>query len=379
MVKIHILMLLILVSTSCSSKGQNKERSNPKTFVYATYCASYTMKDSSYVTGMDFSQFDFYYLMSYPKWKNEDFDKPLDSVLKKYVTDYTYPSSGSGYGLTTLFIDSVHRAGNKVLLSLQGNLLEIANNVQRRAKFVKMIAQFVRKFNYDGFDLDWEDAIDLQYHYLFIKELRAEFNKDKERYLYITTAIAPSKVYSAELADSLSREIDWINIMTYDMGGGVWDKFATYNTPMGRIEQRLKNWDVFAPSKLCIGLAAYGFQYNNIKPGERIKYNTKMSDYGKYISYMTFTDSLKNGWIERWNEKEQVSYYFSPDGENFITIDNSQSIDYKIKWAISQGYRGLFWWELYHDYQLPTSHNGRGKLLLKGAFKDSVEKVLLDK
>lgn len=374
----YILFFLLVLIFSCGNcSGQSKIRSNPENFVYAAYCAPSRLKDSTYVTGLDFSRFNFYYILSYPKWDPIDFDKPQDSIIQKYVTDYDYPCDGTGLGLTKLFIDSAHAASSKVLLSLQGtSFIDIVRSEQRRGKFAKMIAEFVRKFNYDGFDLDWEGTLDLELHYLFMKGLRRELNHFTDQYYFLTTAIAPSKAYTADLADLLSKEIDWINIMTYDMGGGIWDNQATYNTPMERIKKRLQNWSVFNPSKLCIGLASYGYLYENLEPGQRIARNTKMSDYGKSISYIAFADSLKNGWVEKWDEQEQVAYYYSPNGEDFITIDNFISISRKLNWGVDQGYRGVFWWELYDDYVKPENKYGEGKLLLKGDFKENVRKVL---
>lgn len=370
-----ILLLIICTFVVCiGSWSQLKPKVNMTDLVYSVYCAGSTIKDTVYLSAINFKEFNFYYIMSYPRWESVDFDKSMDDIIKKYITEFKYPSSLSGYGLTLSFIDSVHKAGGKVLLSLQGaSFSEIAKIDSRREKFAKMIAAFVRKYDYDGFDLDWEGSLDIKLHYAFLKKLREELDVDKSKYYYITTALPSSLSYSKELADSLSSVIDWINLMTYDMGGGVWDKLATYNTPMSRIERNLKKWSVFDPSKLCIGLAAYGFYYHNLKPGERILSNQIMSDYGRYILYSTLVDSLKNkGWLEEWNDEEKVPYYFSPSGNDFITADNPRSIAYKIQWTINKGYRGLFWWELYSDYVTADDENKYGRMLLKSTLQDTI-------
>ena len=173
-----------LYSTPAFFSTQKMIRKNNEPFVYAAYSAGYTMKDESYVEKMDYSKFNFYYLMCYPKWVVSDFDNSLKDIITKYVTKFNYPNSLSGCGLSTAFIDSVHVAGAKVLLSIQGDsFIEIANDKERRNKFAIMIAQFIRKYDYDGLDLDWEGTLDLDLHYLFMKKVRQELNEETKKKL----------------------------------------------------------------------------------------------------------------------------------------------------------------------------------------------------
>jgi len=54
--------------------------------------------------------------------------------------------------------------------------------------------------------------------------------------------------------------------MTYDMEGGFWtkNKWVTHNTPLDKMKERLKAWNIFPPDKLCIGLVNYGYGYNGL-------------------------------------------------------------------------------------------------------------------
>ncbi|MEB3374916.1 glycosyl hydrolase family 18 protein [Bacteroides sp. CR5/BHMF/2] len=70
----------------------------------------------------------------------------------------------------------------------------------------------------------------------------------------------PGKSMTKELADKLVANVDWINIMTYDMGGGIWGNIPKHNTPLDKIKKELAHWEVFDRDKLCIGLANYGWQ-----------------------------------------------------------------------------------------------------------------------
>lgn len=55
----------------------------------------------------------------------------------------------------------------------------------------------------------------------------------------ITTALHSWQIYDKELADKLVANVDWINIMTYDMGGGIWGNIPKHNTPLDKIKKEL--------------------------------------------------------------------------------------------------------------------------------------------
>lgn len=329
-------------------------------FVYGAYNAGYTMLNIGYVTKIDYSDYNFYYLMCYPEWDNSDFDKPLNEIIAKYVTNFKYPDTDSKYGLASMFISNAHKAKAKVLLSLQGSKFSgIANNSSRSEKFAKMIVAFVCKYNYDGFDLDWEGSFNIEDHSKFLAILRMEFNKVRDgKYYYITTALSAWNHYSQEQADALSRSIDWINLMTYDLSGGIWGDVASYNTGLNTI-QRNVGWysSVFDKKKLCIGLVSYGFIYKGIEPNKALPKGETLAKYGSYISYTKFSKLLAQGWTQQWNPAQQSAFFFSPNGADFVTIDTPASIKAKFEWILSQGFRGTFWWELYQDFEIKYSPN----------------------
>jgi len=78
----------------------------------------------------------------------------------------------------------------------------------------------------------------------------------KGRRYTLTTALQTYRAFSPEQARQLCAAVDWINLMTYDMGGGYWGHAATHNAPLDGIKAILASkWSVFPPDKLCIGLA----------------------------------------------------------------------------------------------------------------------------
>jgi chitinase len=143
--------------------------------------------------------------------------------------------------------------------------------------------------------------------------------------------------------------VDWINLMTYDMGGGYWGHAATHNTPLDGIQTALSTkWSVFPPEKVCIGLANYGYLYHGLAPGQPSA--VPLRQKGRSLSYSELPKLLSSGWKESYDPKAAASYYFSPDRSSFATIDTPTSIKRKLAWISSGRFRGVFWWEYHLDY-----------------------------
>lgn len=355
---IFLLIHLILVGNAANAQYTNVQLPN---FIHATYAVEGSLKSIREIEQSDYEQFQFVYLMAAPQWNKLNFDLPLDTIYKN-ADQFSYSKKEKRTPLVPFMIEEVHKGATKILLSFAGEGFNpIVENPDRRKKFIKYMVRLIDKYGYDGIEIDWETGVELKLHAVFMHEIRAELNKlasINKKYYYLTTALNCYQQYDQELANQVSKDLDWVNIMTYDMGGGIWGSIPTHNTPLNDMKIMLDRWNVFSHSKLCIGLANYGFRYQNVSPGEKI--NGKLNEYGQYFNYNDLLPLLKQGWTEEYDEKQQVPYYFSPDRKEFITMDNPASILKKIQWITNQGYLGAFWWVFHCDFNLPENKNQKG-------------------
>lgn len=131
----------------------------------------------------------------------------------------------------------------KVSLAIGGwnegskNYSTLVANPQQRGHFVKQVTGFVRKYNFDGLDLDWEyptqrggSPQDRENFVALTKELREEFDNYG---LLLTSAIGASKNVIDQAYDvrQISRYLDFLHIMCYDYHGS-WDQKVGYNAPL---------------------------------------------------------------------------------------------------------------------------------------------------
>ena len=321
---------------------------------HSTYVIEGGLKKISFVDRINFRQFDYIYLMAAPNWKSVDFGKSQDEINRILVENHKYAKDGN-LEIVPYFIRKAQENNTRVMISFAGEgFIDIVKDQAKRERFTTFMTEFVDKYNYDGIEIDWESDLDENLHCRLMKEIRAKLDKmesEKGRKLYLTTALHSWRVYSKDLADELAKYVDWINIMTYDMGGGIWGNQAGHNTPLNGIERELKNWEVFSKSKLNIGLANYGFRYKGIKPGQKI--DGKLDKYGCYFSYNSFLPLLKEGWASEYDNDAKVNYFYSPDRREFVTMENPETIKTKLEWIKQRKYLGVFWWEFSYDAYVP--------------------------
>lgn len=371
----NLALLIICLFTAGSTLYARKPAPRISGFIHATYSVESLLSEEE-VANPGYDAFQFIYLMATPDWKNLDFDQPQD-VVDGYATQFDYVMQGGKMALVPRVIEQAHAAKTKVLLSFGGQqeFVPFLENPDRISKFVGYMVRLVEKNGYDGIDMDWEITLDKELHARMMAELRERFDELSERtrrYYYLTTALSIDHVYDQALADRLIGAVDWINIMSYDMCDGVWGSTPSHNTSMERMRSKLEHWNVFDKRKLCLGLANYGFYYKGLKPGQ--KADGPLGKYGSYITYKEFLPKLESGWTEEYDPAAEVSYYFSPDRNEFVTIDNPASILSKIEWVKANGYLGAFWWEFHHDYVAPGAQNPDGSHYLIDVVTDYLKR-----
>ena len=124
---------------------------------------------------------------------------------------------------------------------------DVAATAATREVFANSAVDFLRKYNFDGVDLDWEYPVsggldgnskrpeDKQNYTLLLSKIREKLDAagavDGKKYL-LTIASGASTTYAAntELAN-IAAIVDWINIMTYDFNGA-WQKVSAHNAPL---------------------------------------------------------------------------------------------------------------------------------------------------
>ena len=76
-----LLLLMQLVSLPFSYARQPE---------HSTYLVAHDLKSLDYVRQIDYAQFDYIYLMAAPNWKEYDFSKSGEEIIRDLVTNHAF-------------------------------------------------------------------------------------------------------------------------------------------------------------------------------------------------------------------------------------------------------------------------------------------------
>lgn len=229
----------------------------------------------------------------------------------------------------------------KILLSIggwgSGRFSEMAADEQNRLSFAKDCQRVVHEFGLDGIDIDWEyptssaanissSPDDTDNYTLLMRDIRQAIGKDK----LLTLASVASAQY-VNFRDILN-DIDFVNIMSYDMSNAPKHHAALYRSSLSgwlTCDEAVKaHIDSGVPAeKLVLGMPFYGRG-------------------GKLLSNRGFRDIEFNGeYTEQWNDTSKVPYLINKEGTMVLGFDNVRSLSIKCQYVLEKGLRGGMYWE----------------------------------
>lgn len=275
----------------------------------------------------------------------------------------------------------------KTLLSVGGWNLgskafsDMAINSTNRLKFIESAVKYLRKWKFDGLDVDWEfpakregsRAEDKNSLVLLVRELRDYFyveamNTNQEQ-LLLSLAVAAEKqtILNAYDIPLIVSHVDFLNIMAYDYYGS-WDKKLGHNSPLktrsnaSGDDLRLNiDWTIRlfytlgAPlEKLILGVPFYGRSFtlknkNNTFLGAESKSAGLSGAYTREEGFLSFgfeiCSNLKSkNWTRKWSYEHEVPYAFFDD--QWVGYDDEESIKLKTEYIVKNCLGGALAWSI---------------------------------
>jgi chitinase len=301
--------------------------------------------------------------------------------------------------------------GVKTMISVggwtrSGQFSPMAATETGRAAFVSSCAQYIKKYGFDGVDIDWEypcfvrDAdpnlsgdqachgtpADKGNYTLLLQKLRSTLDSagKADQATYYLSVAAPGGYDKSEgpttfqEPEKYHQYIDWMNVMSYDFHGG-WDTLTNHlaalypnpKDPSATAPVDIKNrYNADAivkfyeakgvpSSKINIGAAYYGRSWKSVPEGgskglyqhavARDFYET-VWNYGVEPFYTLKLWEGDPTYSYGYDEVAKVPYLYNSSAKLFYTYDNERSVGDKCDYAVSNRLGGVFFWEFTGDY-----------------------------
>lgn len=250
---------------------------------------------------------------------------------------------------------------------------KMAKSASTRAVFIKSVVKLMQEHGFDGFDLDWEypanrggSRQDKNNFALLVQELRKEFNYHGF-ILSAAVGVGSDKINSAYDVPALAQNLDFINLMTYDLHGS-WESVTGHHTALRRrpeessyqgqlnLEWAVTRWmELGAPAeKLVLGLASYGRTFTLLSPSKAglgapttgPGLRGPLTREAGFLGYNEICSSTE-GWTKTVNP--EVGAPFASKGNQWVGYDDLTSIAMKSKWGKSLGLGGAMLWSIETD------------------------------
>ena len=270
-----------------------------------------------------------------------------------------------------------------------GGFSEMSRTTGNREKFVESVVRFLKEYNLDGLDIDWEYPgmpgignpyipEDKENFTALMQELRKGLDKiGKDQVLTFAVAGWEEFFNHVEL-DKVMPSVTYMNVMSYDLAGGD-DSFTSHHTNLGWVKMEdiegtpaatkiLEEGDSTKPysaekiisycmakgvnpGQIVIGGAFYGKGWQGVPPENNGLYQLNRGPWAERNSYATIREKREdaNGFVRHWDPIAKAPFLYNPTDSIFVSYEDTVSIRYKTEYAVKIGLGGIMFWSLGSD------------------------------
>ena len=324
---------------------------------------------------------------------------PRDSILKPGQIDpfamtrinYAFANLGNGRMVEGFAADAANFAALtalrkqnprlSILVSVggwtwSGQFSDMALAPASRAVFIDSVADFLRRYDLDGLDIDWEypglpgagntcRPEDKQNFTALLRELRHRLDRESRtrgRRQVLTIAAGASEAFLAHTEmRKAARYLDTVNLMAYDYYVPSGAKLTGHHAPLytnpadpakASADASVKLFEqAGVPArKLVLGVPFYGHMWGSVPPAGHGLYQPGGPSPKGNFSYQALKDgSLGPGYERFWDEVSQVPYLYNAGQQTFVSYEDPQSLKIKANYIRTHRLGGVMFWSYESD------------------------------
>jgi chitinase len=268
-----------------------------------------------------------------------------------------------------------------VLVSVGGwlwsnNFSDVSLTPQSRSLFIQSVMDFLRRYDLDGLDIDWEypgmagsshnfRSEDGHNFTLLLKELRNQFDQETaktHRRLYLTIAAGASSDYLAHTEmKQVQKLVDTVNLMAYDYVEPGDEPLTGHHSPLYTNPADVRNYSSDASvrafeeagvpaDKILLGVPFYGHVWGDVadrnhgllQPGKPVPH--------AYAPYSAISATmLNNGYVRYWDPVASAPYLYNSEKHIFVSYEDTESLAAKCRYVLAHKLGGIMFWDYSGD------------------------------
>lgn len=340
----------------------------------------------------------------YTRWNNFHPETlPLDK-LTHIIFSFTevidgemkFPEDTLGMMLKRLVKERKNHPKLKVMVACGGwagskGFSDMAMTDEGRKRFVESVLKFIKEYDIDGLDIDWEypglpgddnpySPADKENFTKLMCELKTGMNTICD-YLVLTWASAGwERAFDYIELDKVMQCVNYVNVMSYDLAGGG-DPYTSHHTNLGLIKMEdiqgtpaaakmIEEGDSTKPfstekivtmliekgvnpSQIVIGSNFSGRAWQGVPPENNGLYQLNRGRARLRAGYSAIRESMedKNGFTRFWDPVAKAPYLYNAKDSLFITYDDTMSVRLKTKYVAEKSLGGIMFWQIGADAQ----------------------------
>jgi chitinase len=279
--------------------------------------------------------------------------------------------------LATLIALKQENPSLEVLISVggwlwSGNFSDAALTAESRSRFIASVAAFVKQYNLDGLDIDWEypgqigagnrfRPEDERNYTLLLAGIRKRFNSEERtrgRHLLLTIAAGASDDF-LEHTDmrQAARAVDTVNLMAYDYyepgeEGVTGNHAPLYTDPADpkhiSADTSVRHFEhAGVPArKIVLGVPFYGHIWGHVAPTNQGLFQAGTPVPNTFARYRDIVGSMVNeGFTRYWDASASVPYLYNAQKEEFVSYEDPESLALKCAYVQRMHLGGVMFWE----------------------------------
>lgn len=257
-----------------------------------------------------------------------------------------------------------------------GDFSDVALTAQSRAAFVASVMDFLRRYDLNGLDVDWEypgmpgaghafRTEDKRNFTLLLRDLRRSFDEDEKttgRRMALTIAAGASAEYLAHTEmKKVVRYVDAVNLMTYDYAEATADSTTGHNAPLftnpaapiqESADASLRAFEQAGvpAGKILLGVPFYGRVWAQVAVRDHGLFQPGKTAPHRLVPFSDIRQNmLDHGFVRYWDEAAAAPYLYSAGTQEFVSYDDEESLTAKCAYIRKHNLGGIMFWEYSDD------------------------------